>query len=159
MGPWHEIFDLFTAIDNKNLHICTAVSTTPLCMWQRSQWLCCACHYSQWLCCAHHSRVNDSAGHGLVFAEKIDFVITAESMTPLCMSQWCQLLRWNFFKICISAQRSQWLHCEKNRRLQSRFSRRILIHTAKGFNPCLRELGGVVWLKKPEVENLVSGSL
>jgi hypothetical protein len=30
-----------------------------------------------------HSGVNDSAVHGLVFAEKLDFVITAESMTPL----------------------------------------------------------------------------
>jgi hypothetical protein len=34
-----------------------------------------------------HSGVNDSAVHGLVFVEKIDFVITAESMTPLCRSQ------------------------------------------------------------------------
>jgi hypothetical protein len=30
-----------------------------------------------------HSGVNDSAVHELVFVEKIDFVITAESMTPL----------------------------------------------------------------------------
>jgi hypothetical protein len=47
----------------------------------------------------------------------------------------------------------------KNRRLQIRCSRRILIHIEKGFNPCPRGLGGVVWWKKPEVENLVSGSL
>jgi hypothetical protein len=98
--------------------------------------------------CAHHSGVIDSAVHRIVFAEKIDFVITAESKTPLCMSQRCQWLRWFYFKICIAAQRSHWLRCDKIRRLQSRFSRRILIHIEKGFNPCLRALGGVVWWKK-----------
>jgi hypothetical protein len=44
--------------------------------------------------------------------------------------------------------RDQWLRCDKNRRLQIRFSRRILIHIEKGFNPCPRGLGGVVWWKK-----------
>jgi hypothetical protein len=56
--------------------------------------------------------------------------VTAESMTLLCRSQ-----------------RSHGLRCDKNRVLQSRFSRRILIHIEKGFNPCLRVLGGVVWWK------------
>jgi hypothetical protein len=74
---------------------------------------------SQWLRCASHSGVNDSAVH-----------VTAESMTPLCTSQ-----------------RSHWLCCDKTRWLQSRFARRILIHIEKGFNPCLRGLGGVVWWK------------
>jgi hypothetical protein len=56
---------------------------------------------SQWLRCAHHSGVNDSAVHGIVFAEKIDFVITVESLTALCMSQRCQWLRWNFLKFAL----------------------------------------------------------
>jgi hypothetical protein len=131
----------------QNLNICTAESITLLCTSQRSQCLRCAHHSgvndsavhvtaesvtplkffkifiiaqrSQWLRCASHSRVNDSAVH-----------VTAESVTLLCMSQ-----------------RSRWLRCDKTRRLQSRFSRRILIHIEKGFNPCLRGLGGVVWWK------------
>jgi hypothetical protein len=57
------------------------------------------------------------------------------------------------------SQRCHWHRCDKNRRIQSRFARRILIHIEKGFNPCIRGLGGVVWWKKQEVENLVSGSL
>jgi hypothetical protein len=118
--------------------LCTAESMTPLCMSQRCQWLswnifkiCIAAQWNHWLHCASHRGVNDSAVQ-----------VTAKSMTPLCMSQ-----------------RSHWLNCDKSRRLQSRFSRRILIHVEKGFNPCLRGLRGVVWWKKPEVENLVSGSL
>jgi hypothetical protein len=41
----------------------------------------------------------------------------------------------------------------------SRFSSRIRSHIQKGFNPCIRCLGGDDLWKKPEVENLVSGSL
>jgi hypothetical protein len=40
-----------------------------------------------------------------------DSAVTAVSMTPLCMSQQCQWLRWTFIKICIDAQRCQRLHC------------------------------------------------
>jgi hypothetical protein len=38
----------------------------------------------------------------------------------------------------------------RDRFLQSRFSRRILIHIEKGFNPCLRGVEGVVWWKKKQ---------
>jgi hypothetical protein len=140
---------------SQRCHICKAESMTPLCRSQRSQWLRCACH----------SGVIDSAVHGtavsmtpLKFFQNLKCIdipfkgsqslakmmskVTAVSMTPLCTSQ-----------------RSHWLRCDNNRRLQSRFSRWILIHIEKGFNPCLRGLGELFYAKKPEVENLVSGSL
>jgi hypothetical protein len=40
-----------------------------------------------------------------------------------------------------------------------RLSLRIWSHIRKGFNQCIRGPGEVVWWKKTEVENLVSGSL
>jgi hypothetical protein len=43
--------------------------------------------------------------------------------------------------------------------IASWFSSQIRSHIQKGFNPCIRVFGGVVDEKKPEVENLVSGSL
>jgi hypothetical protein len=67
--------------------------------------------------------------------------------------------KWGLTRDRFLSQQGHWLRCDKNRRSQSWFSRRILIHIEKCFNPCLRGLGGVVWWKKPEVENLVSGSL
>jgi hypothetical protein len=65
--------------------------------------------------------------------------------------------KWGLTRDSFLSQQSHRLLCDKNRRLQSLFPRRILIHIEKGFKPCLRGLGGVVWWKKPEVENLVSG--
>jgi hypothetical protein len=62
--------------------------------------------------------------------------------TDRFLSQWCH-----------------WHHCAQNRRFGSRFSSRIRIPFQKGFNPCIRCLGGVVWWKTPEVENLVSEPL
>jgi hypothetical protein len=53
----------------RNLHHCTAVSITPLCISQRCQLF----------SCAHHRGVHDSALH-----------VTAASMTPLCKSQRCE---------------------------------------------------------------------
>jgi hypothetical protein len=38
-------------------------------------------------------------------------ICTAVSMIPQCMSQRSQWLRWNIYKICIVAQRWQWLRC------------------------------------------------
>jgi hypothetical protein len=67
--------------------------------------------------------------------------------------------KWGLTRDRSLSQRSHWLRSDKNRRLQSHFSRRILIHIEKGFTPCIRDLGGVVWWKNPEVENLVSGPL
>jgi hypothetical protein len=128
---------LHSGVNNSAVPI-TAVSMTPLCTSQQSQWLrwnflkiCIAAQQCQWLRCDVHSGVNDSAVH-----------VTAVSMTPLYKSQ-----------------RSHWLRCDKNWQLQSWFSQRILTHIQKGFNPCIRGLGGVVLWKKPEVKNLVPVSL
>jgi hypothetical protein len=89
-----------------------------------------------WLRCAFHSCVNDSAELLSKFASLHSGVndsavqVTVVSMTPLCNKLF-------------------------------RFSRQILSYRylEKGFNPCIRGQGGVVWWKKPEVENLMSGSL
>jgi hypothetical protein len=79
--------------------------------------------------CARHSGVNDSAEIFLKFASLHSSVNhSAVHFTVVSMTR-----------------RRHWLRCDKNRRLQSRFSRRILIHIQKGFNPCIRGLGGVVW--------------
>jgi hypothetical protein len=51
------------------------------------------------------------------------------------------------------SQRCHWHRCNE---FHSRFSPRIRSHIQKGFKPCIRGLGGVVWWKKPEVKNLVS---
>jgi hypothetical protein len=110
------------------------------------------------LSCAHHSGVNDSAEIFSTF-----YICTAESMTPLCKSQ-----------------RSQWLCCARHSGVNdsavhvtaesltplwqnSPITKSICLANTdpywKRLYPCLRGLGGVVWWKKPEVENLVSGSL
>jgi hypothetical protein len=56
-------------------------------------------------------------------------------------------------------ERCHWHRSSQNRRFLSRISSRIPSHMQKGFNPCIRGLGEVVWWKKPEVENLVTLSL
>jgi hypothetical protein len=66
---------------------------------------------------------------------------------------------WGLSRDRFLSQRCHWHRCEANRRFHSRFSSRIRSHIQKGFNPCIRGLGGVDLWKKPEVENLVSGSL
>jgi hypothetical protein len=53
--------------------------------------------------------------------------------TAVSLTQLCNQLCWKFF--------------------------RIWSHIWKGFNLCIRDPGEVVWWKKTEVENLVSGSL
>jgi hypothetical protein len=58
---------MHSGVKDSTVHV-TAVSMTPLCISQRSQWLCYACH----------SGVNDSAVH-----------VTAVSMTPMC-NQLCK---------------------------------------------------------------------
>jgi hypothetical protein len=148
--------------------------------------------WSQWLCCDMHSRVSwywnqdhCQAGEGSFCCKSLQNMFksvfdAAESMTPLCMSQQSQWLRWNFSKftylhsrvndsavhitaesmtrLCTSKQ-SHWLRCDKTWRLQGRFSRQILIHIDKGFNSCPMGPRWSCLVKKPEVENLVSGSL
>jgi hypothetical protein len=42
--------------------------------------------------------------------------------------------KWGLTRDHFLAQRSHWLRCDKNRRLLSRFSRRILIHMKKALN-------------------------
>jgi hypothetical protein len=128
---------LHSGVNNSAVPI-TAVAMTPLCTSQQSQrlrWnffqICIAAQQCQLLRCARHSGVNDSAVH-----------VTAVSTIPLYKSQ-----------------RSHWLCCDKNWQFQSWVSQRILIHIQKGFNPCIRGLGGVVLWKKPEVKNLVPVSL
>jgi hypothetical protein len=106
---------------------------TPLCMSQRCQSLRCACH----------SGVNDSAE---IFLNL--HICTAVSMTPLNFFQNLHPCTAESMTTLCTSKRSQWLRCDKSRRLQSQFSRRILIHIEKGFNPCLRAIGGVVWRKK-----------
>jgi hypothetical protein len=121
----------------------TVESLTPL--WQKLVITKVDFLWHAWLRCDVHSEVNDSA-----------VTCTAESLTLLWPAQrnhWLpQRSHW-------LTQRSHLLRCDKNRQLQSRFSLRILIHIEKGFNPCLRGLGAVVWWKTSEVENLVLGSL
>jgi hypothetical protein len=59
--------------------------------------------------------------------------------------------KWGLTRNRFLTQRSHWHHCDKNWRLvwlHSRFSRRILIHIQKGFNPCIRGPGEVVWWRK-----------
>jgi hypothetical protein len=85
-----------------------------------------------------HSGVNDTAVH-----------ITSVSMTPLCMSQRCQWLRCachsvaNDSAVHVSAV-TMTLLCNQ----LCRFTPQIWSHIQKGFNPCIRGLGGVVWWKK-----------
>jgi hypothetical protein len=65
---------------------------------------------------------------------------------------------WGLAKDCF---RTLWCHCHrcsKNRRFRSQISLLVRSHIQKGFNQCIKGLGGVVWWKKPEVENLVSES-
>jgi hypothetical protein len=111
-------------------------------------------------------REYDSAAHG-----------TAVSLTPLWHAQWSHwhccpnmtpLWLWKYvykktyigkFTYTISTTFRQKIWRLTEDRFHSRFSPRIRSHIKKGFNPCIRGLGGVVWWKKPEVENLVSWSL
>jgi hypothetical protein len=46
--------------------------------------------------------------------------------------------------------------CPQYWRFQRRKSRQIQIHIRKGFSSCIRGPERVEWLKKPEVENLVT---
>jgi hypothetical protein len=148
--------------------MCTAESMTPL-------WHAHFAQRSHWLRCDVHSGVIDIAVQICKFWKNIAKPLTVQMW--LCCDFWRNLWlplkglsiektyigqlsytihitftykKWGLTRDRFLSQRSQW---------QSRFSRRILIHIEKGFTPCLRGLGGVVWWKKPEVENLVSGSL
>jgi hypothetical protein len=55
---------------------------------------------------------------------------------------------WGLTKDRFLLQRCHWHRCDENRRFHSRFSSRIRNHIQKGFNPCIRGLGGVVRWKK-----------
>jgi hypothetical protein len=87
-----------------------------------------------WHRCAHHSGVNAP----LKFFQNLHHC-TAVSITPLWRAQRCQWLRYAG-------------HSGVNRQLQNRFSRRILIHIQKYFNPCIGGLGGVVWWKNQRLK-------
>jgi hypothetical protein len=108
-----------------------------------------------WLHCSCHRGVNDSAMHVTVVSmTPLNFYqnlhnFTAVSMTPLCTSQGCPWLRF----ACHSGLKDSavqvtgvWMTPLCNKLF--RFSRRILSHIEKGFNPCTRGIGGVVWWKK-----------
>jgi hypothetical protein len=123
---------------------CTAESLTPLWRVQRSHWLRCVNMTPLWL------LTSSLPGSGYFYREYLSKKTYIGQLSYTISITFIHK-KWGL--------NSHWLRCDKNRRLQSRFSRRILIHIEKGFNLCPRGLGGVVWWKKPEVENLVSGSL
>jgi hypothetical protein len=71
----------------------------------------------------------------------------------------CTQKVWGLTKDLFLSQRCHWHSCDYNRRFHSRCSSRIRSHIQKGFSMWIMGIGGVVWWKKPEAENLVSGSL
>jgi hypothetical protein len=175
--------DMHSGVNDSAL-TCTAESLTTLWPAQRSHWLRCDLH-SGVIDSAVITKSIFSANTNPCTAESLTPLCkydTAVTFDVIFARLWLPLKRISIEKTYIGqlsytipitfthkkwglasdrflSQQSHWLRCDKNRRLQSRFSRRILIHIEKGFNPCIRGLGGVVWWKKPEVENLVSGSL
>jgi hypothetical protein len=66
---------------------------------------------------------------------------------------------WGLTEDRFLSQRCHWHRCDENRRFRSWSVSRMWSHIKKGSNLCIRDLGGVVWWKKPVVENLMSGSL
>jgi hypothetical protein len=117
---------------SQRCHNCTTVSITPLCMSQRCQWLRCACH----------SGVNDTA---VPSAERIIFL---HKKTVVF-----RIIRENF--------RQSWLHSGVNDSAVHvtavsmtplcnqlcKFTPQIRSHFQKGFNPCIRGLGGSSLIK------------
>jgi hypothetical protein len=115
---------------------CTAESLTPLWHAQRSHWHRC----DFW----HHRRETVATFKGNIYWKNI------HSQIVLHHTYNFHTQKWGLTRDRVLSQRSHWHHCDKNRRLHSRFSQRILIHIQEGFNPCLRGPGEVVWWQKKQ---------
>jgi hypothetical protein len=135
------------------------------------------CTYAQrchWHYCACHSGVIDTAEPCAAesdFLIKTVFRIINENI-PKSWLHWSKKLAPLRY-----AQRCHWHRCDMHNGIIDtavtctevsltplcnqlcRFSPRIRSHIQKGCNPCIMGLGGVVWWKKPVVENLVSWPL
>jgi hypothetical protein len=129
----------FVLICDSTVHV-TVVSMTLLCMSQWCQWL----RWTLSKFASRHSSVNDSAVH-----------FTAVSMTPLYTTQGCPWLRFahhsgvNDSTVQVTGV---WMTPLCNKLF--RFSRRILRHIEKGFIPCIRGIGGVVWWRKKKMSKI-----
>jgi hypothetical protein len=120
--------------------MCTAESWTPLWHAQWSHWHRCAdmqilkCKYDTAVTFEYNLCRALATFKGNIYRKNIHRSIVLHYTYNLHTQKW-------------GLTRDRWLRCDKNRRLLSRFSRRILIHIEKGINPCIRGLGGVVWWK------------
>jgi hypothetical protein len=139
----------------------TAVSMTLL-------WM---SHRCQWLCCAYHSGVNDTAVqvtavpmtllfksqrchlHRCVVCSKIicphknSIVVDhSQKFSTKLVAQWCH---WHHFDIHSSVIDTAVTCTAVSLTMLSNqlcwFSMQIQSHIQKGFNPCIRGLGEVVW--------------
>jgi hypothetical protein len=55
---------------------------------------------------------------------------------------------WGLTRNSFLSQQCHWHRCDENQRFHSRFSPRIRSHIQKGFNPCIRGIGGSCLMKK-----------
>jgi hypothetical protein len=127
---------------------------TRLCMSQRCQWHRCA------VC----SRIIFPHKKTVVLGSFVKIVnsvgCTSVSITPLCISQRCQWLSCGYrIGVNYSAVHATAVSMTPLCNQLCWFTPQIRSHIQKGFNPCIRGLGRVVWWKTTEAENLVSGSL